>query len=188
MVDDNVGTPSRPSWHEREIALGLLRLANARAHLATLEQQRSDAPVAVAFDPAPLAEAERLQTDVDRATAKASGRFGGGSARGRLERSRGELDLLLERLGADSIADLRARASEPAAPAVDPTVLDFARRECAEAEKAFLEVAAMVMPDVDPADGTDAGDRADGEVVPAAASFGDDEGDLDLRIEPSAAS
>lgn len=182
MVDDNVGSPSRPSWHEREIALGLQRLANARAHLAALEEQSLDAPAAVGVDRAQLAEAERLQIDIDRATAKASGRFGGGSARAKLELVQRQLDLLLERLGADSIVDLRARANESAAPAVDPTLLDFARRECAEAEKAFLEVAAMVIPDVDPAD------VADGEVIPAATPFSDDEGDLDLRIEPFAAS
>lgn len=185
MADDNAGSPPRPSWHERETALALQRLANARANLATLEERDAADAAPVVIDPADVARAEQLQADVDRYTAKASGRFGGGSARAKLEGSRRQLDDLLGRLGVESVADLRAGAAAPAAPAVDPAVLDFARRECAEAEKAFLEVAAMVIPDVEPDAELDADDA---EVIPAATSFGDDDGDLDLRIEPSAAS
>ena len=184
MADDNAGSPPRPSWHERETALALQRLANARANLATLtERDAADAPPVV-VDPADIARAEQLQADVDRYTAKASGRFGGGSARTKLEDSRRQLDDLLARLGVESVADLRDGAL-PATPAVDPAVLDFAQRECAEAEKAFLEVAAMVIPDVEPDTGLDADDA---EVIPASSSFSADDDDLELRIEPSAAS
>lgn len=183
MADDNAGSPPRPSWHERETALALQRLANARANLATLEERAAADAAPVELDPADVARAEQLQIDIDRYTAKASGRFGGGSARAKLADSRRQLEAVLTRLGVESIADLRAAAAAPAVPAVDPAVLDFARRECAEAEKAFLDVAAMVIPEVEPDPELDA---ADAEVIPAPTSFGSDDGDLDLRIEPSA--
>jgi hypothetical protein len=184
MAEDNAA--SKPSWHEREITLALQRLANARAQLALLEEQGgAAAPAAEPVDPADLARATELQADIAKLTSKASGRFGASSARAKLEVAERELQALLERHGAGSVADLQADRS-PAAAAVDPTMLDFARRECADAEKAFLEVAAMVIPEDDDADAHD--DGPDAEVIAAADSFADGGKDLDLRIEPSAAS
>jgi len=182
MGDDNVASAAKPSWHEREIALALQRLANARAHLATLEAQHEVEPATIAADPADITLAEALQIDIERYTAKAAGRFGGG-ARAKLDDCRRQQRVVLERLGVATIDELRTRGSAAAAPAVDPTLLDFARRECAEAEKEFLEVAAMVIPEVEPEP-----EGEDAEVIEAPSTFGDDAHDLDLRIEPSAAS
>ena len=125
-----------------------------------------------------------LQADITKLTAKASGRFGASGARAKLEDSQRQLRLVLERLGVDDLADLSSPYTD-AASAVDPTVLDFARRECDDAEKAFLEVAAMVIPDVEP--GSD-DDEAEADVIAATDSFAADDTELDLRIEPSAAS
>jgi len=141
-----------------------------------------DATLLGSLEDRPLTVVDPKHVDVERYTAKAAGRFGGG-ARTKLDDCRRKQRVVLERLGVDTIDELRARGSAAAAPAVDPTLLDFARRECAEAEKEFLEVAAMVIPEVEPeVEGEDA------EVIEAPSSFGDDADDLDLRIEPSAAS
>ena len=112
------------------------------------------------------------------------GRFGATGARAKHEDSQRQLRLVLERLGVDDLADLSSPYTD-AASAVDPTVLDFARRECADAEKAFLEVAAMVIPDVEPSSDDD---EAEADVIAATDSFAADDTELDLRIEPSAAS
>ncbi len=179
MGTDNVGSASKPSWHEREISLGLQRLANARAQLASLEEQVGAASQH-AVAPDDLARAEALDADISKHAAKASARFGGGAARGKVEAARNELAPLLDRYQVASVDELRARAAT--SDAVDPAVLDFARLECTEAERSFLEVAAMVIPEHEP-DLEGDGD-ADAEVIAASDSFGDD--DLDLRIEPSA--
>jgi hypothetical protein len=185
MAQDDATTGSKASWHEREITLALQRLANARAQLATLEEQEAGATIARPEpDAADLARATQLQADITKLTAKASGRFGASSARGKLEDCQVQLRQVLDRLGVDDLAELRSPFTD-AGSAVDPTVLDFARRECADAEKAFLEVAAMVIPDVEP--GAD-DDEAEADVIAATDSFAGDETELDLRIEPFAAS
>ena len=181
MAEDDATSPTKPSWHEREIAEALQRLANARAQLATLEEQVEAAAARPEPDPGDVARAEALQAEVVKLTAKASGRFKG-SARAKLEATERDLRLVLDRLGVErleQLAEVRAEA------AVDPTVLDFARRECADAEQAFLEIAALEIPEADdePED-----DQPDAEVIPAAETFGDAGADVDLRIEPSAAS
>lgn len=182
MAEDDETSASKPSWHEREIAQALQRLANARAQLASLEEQAgASAPERPEPDPADVARATQLRADIAKLTAKASGRFGASAARAKLEEAELQLRLLLERLGVADLDELRAGPAD-AAPAVDPAVLDFARRECADAEQAFLEVAAMVIPDAEPEP-----DAPDAEVI-AAAAFVDDDTELDLRIEPSAAS
>jgi hypothetical protein len=178
MAEDNVGSAPKPSWHEREINLALQRLANARAHLALLEEQAgASTPAAPVVDPADLARADELQRDIAKLTAKASGRFGGGSAR-KLQEAERELRLLLHRVGVERVEDLRAAPGD-AGEAVDPAVLDFARRECDDAQKAFLEVTAMVIPEAE-----DEPEAPDAEVIPAASSFTDE--DLDLRDRPAA--
>jgi hypothetical protein len=178
MADDNAVPAPKPSWHEREIAQALQRLANARAQLATLEEQAAEAPARPDPDPADVARARSLQADITKLTAKASGRFGGSGARAKLADAQAELAAVLDRIGVADLDELAAGG--PSAPTVDPTVLDFARRECADAEEAFLAVAAMVIPDAE-----DEPEQPDAEVIAAADTFGDD-ADLDLRIEPSA--
>lgn len=181
MAPNNERSKTPSTWHERETALSLLRLANARANLAQLEEQHEQSAPKGTRDSADVARAEQLQSEIERHITKASGRFGAGAARARLEEAQLQQRPVLERLGVATFDELR-EGGRDLAPAVDPTVLDFARRECAEAEKTFLEVAAMVIPEVEDED-----DDADGgEVIAAADSFADD--DLDLRIEPSAAS
>lgn len=180
MAADNATSPAKPSWHEREIAQALQRLANARAQLASLEEQVGATVTRPEPDPADVARAESLQADIAKLTTKASGRFGATAARAKLEVSQRDLRLVLDRLGVEHLDELSAPA---AGAAVDPTVLDFARRECADAEQAFLEVAAMVIPDAEPE-----AEHHDAEIIAAAETFGDDGTELDLRIEPSAAS
>lgn len=179
MAEDDESSGSKASWHEREIALALQRLATARANLAPLEEQAGTTAVRPEPDPADVARATELQAEVTKLISKASGRFGASSARAKLEVAQRELRVVLDRLGVDRLDQV---GSAPPPPAVDPAVLDFARRECAAAEQAFLEVAAMVIPDADLEP-----EVADAEVIAVAESFGGD-GDLDLRIEPSAAS
>ena len=128
----------------------------------------------------------QLQADIAKLTAKASGRFGASAARAKLDDCQRELRLVLDRLGVDDLDDLSSPFTD-AGSAVDPTVLDFARRECADAEQAFLEVAAMVIPDAEPAT-SDADADGEAEVIAATDSFAGDDAHLDLRIEPSAAS
>jgi len=61
--------------------------------------------------------------------------------------------LVLERLGVASYdAYLDIAAQPEAAPVVDRDVMAFAVAEFESAERAFLEVAAMVIPDADPDD------------------------------------
>jgi len=182
MVEDSAVPAPKPSWHEREITQALQRLANARANLATLEEQAATAPARAEPDPGDVTRAAELQADITKLTAKASGRFGGSGARARLADAQAELAAVLGRLGVSSLDELQPGGGAPT-PSVDPTVLDFARRECADAEQAFLEVAAMVIPDAESEP-----EAPDAEVIAAADTFGDDDADLDLRIEPSAAS
>jgi len=179
MAEDDGTSGSTLSWHEREITQALQRLANARANLAQLEAQAADTVVVPPPDPVDLARAEELQADIVRLSAKASGRFSGG-ARSKLAESERQLRLLLHRLGVASLDELRRGPT--VVPAVDPTVLEFAQRECADAEKAFVQVTAMVIPDAEPEP-----DEPDAEVIAAADSFTEGK-DLDLRVEPSAAS
>jgi hypothetical protein len=179
MAEDDTSSEAKPTWHEREITQALQRLANARAQLASLEEQVQAATDRPGPDPADVARAKALEADIAKLTRKASGRFGG-SARAKLDDAQRQLHLVLERLGVERLEDLDVAA---AAPAVDATVLDFARRECADAQQAFLEVTAMVMPDAEPE-----ADEPDAEVIPAGTYAGGDDDELDLRIEPSAAS
>ena len=130
MAEDDSTSGSKPSWHEREITQALQRLANARANLATLEEQVDAAVDHPAPDPADLARAAELQAEATKLISKASGRFGGSSARAKLEVVQRDLRVVLDRLGVERIEDLDV-ATTPTG--VDPTVLDFARRECAQA-------------------------------------------------------
>lgn len=179
MADDDAGPDRTVSWHERETAAALARLAGARAQLALLEEQA--AAERTEPDPADVALVEELEAQIAKLRVNAGGRFGGGAARAKLDECEQRQRAVLARLGFDDVAALRDRGTV-AVPAVDPDVLAFARRECADAEQAFLEVAALEMPAAEPDADADA---PDADVIAAPGSFGDPEG-LDLRVEPSA--
>ena len=154
MADDTQtrGTGARPSWHERETALALQRLATAREHLAILEERAAAAGAGPAqADPADVAKAHALQAEIDALRPKANARFGGGAARNRIDDLEVSLHLVLDRLGFASYELFVTGANRPAAaPAVDPDALRFATREFADAQRSFLEVAAMVIPPNEP--------------------------------------
>lgn len=167
MADDNPtrgSEPSssgpRPSWHEREIALALQRLATARERLATLEERASVAPPVPepAGDPADVAKAHEIVADIDALRPKAASRFGGGAARSRIDELEVNLHLVLDRLGVASYDELVRRLERPSAaavPSVDADALRFAQREFEDAERSFLEVAAMVIPPNEPEETVD---------------------------------
>lgn len=179
MADDT-NPPAEPNaWQEREIASALQRLANARANVAVLEEH-AVAPVAevteVAADDADRLES--LHSGIERLRPKTTGRFGAGSARHKMDELELEQRLLLDRLGFASYDAYRAGISTPsaAAPTVDATMLEFARREFRDAEAAFIEITSMIIPPSDP------------EPV-----YDDEDGDhdaeiIDLQAKPSAAS
>jgi hypothetical protein len=135
----------RVSFKDREMVIALRRLANARSQLSHLEEQMASSASARVVDPDELARLEAYQADIDKLTAKASGRFGAGAARSRLADVEMQLRLALERLGVGSIDELKAKGSSPAEATVDDGVLDFARRELAAAEQAYREV--LELPD-----------------------------------------
>ena len=148
------------TWHERELAQALERLAIARERLAVLEEQaEAPAPFAQA-DPADLAKADELHAEIVARTPKASARFGGAKERARIEELQVALHLVLDRTGVASYEALVATRDQPSAPALDPDVVAFATREFADAQRSFLEVAAMEMPPADPDPEVD--DEADG--------------------------
>ena len=129
-----------------------------------------------------VARVEALQAEVAQLAPKAQSRFGGGAARQRIAEAEAEQRLICERAGVADLEALRQRAA--AGPVVDPTVLDFARRELAAAEAAWDEVQALEVPEPEPeeasddADGDDDADAADLATVT----------EIDLRMKPQAAS
>jgi hypothetical protein len=135
------------SWAEQEVLDALKRLARAQAQMAALEA-RTPAPPARSFDPEDVRRAQELQGDLERARAKASGRFAKGAARERLEELQMRERLLLDRLRMASLDELRAAASSPApvTDPVDPNVLAFARQELAAAQQGWLDVQALELP------------------------------------------
>ncbi len=167
------------SWQERETMLSLGRLANARANLATLEEQAAlpVAPLASA-DPVDRARVEAIESELAKLRPKTHGRFGGSGARDKVEALETQQRLVLDRLGFPAYADFRRAVDTPvdAGPTVDATQLEMARREFADAERAFIEITSLVMPpvEIDPdADVED--DEHDAEI-------------FDLQAKPSAAS
>lgn len=174
MSDENgTQTPKKPSWQEREVTLALQRLVRARANLAGLEEQAAGpTSVLTAADPADLAKADEIEDELTKLRPKAAGRFGGGGARERIEELEFQRRLVFERIGVADYAQITAARAVPddAGPSVDADVLAFARRECEQAEQAFLEVAALVIPDADPDDeqfgeGADQDEGEDAEII-----------------------
>lgn len=185
---DSGATAARPTWHEREIALALQRLATAREHLAILEQRGAHAVQATetaAANPADVTRAHEVQADIDALRPKAAARFGGGAARARIDELEVSLHLVLDRLGFASYEQFILGATPPsAAPAVDPDALRFAQREFADAERSFLEVVAMVIPPNEPdlADLSDGADSVGSEVD----ETGHDAEILHFKADPAA--
>lgn len=155
------------SWQERETMLALQRLANARANLASLEEQAGGGPDPLAkADPADVARVTEIHAEMDKLRPKTSSRFGGGSARDRMEELEMQQRLILDRLGFQSYDTFLEAAQRDTAPAteVDPTVLDFARREFEGAEQAFLEITALVLPPKEGGPDEETDDETDDEL------------------------
>ncbi len=152
--EPSAASPARPTWQEREIALALQRLASARVRVASLEEELATPAAAVAkAGPADIGRLEELHGEITKLKPKASSRFGGGSARQRVNELEVQERLILERLGVDSYEAYVVIAEQPAAPpAVDPDVMAFARKEFESAQQAFLDVSTLVLADVDPED------------------------------------
>jgi hypothetical protein len=155
------------SWQEREIIGALRRLANARSNVLGLEAQAGGPPL----DAQDVARAEALAGERAELRPKADSRFGGSGARERIAAIEGELRLVLDRLGVGDLDELRERVARQGSDAVDPQVLDFARRELDGALQAWREIRDLELPPSEPAsvDASDDADEADDEgaqVVP----------------------
>jgi hypothetical protein len=139
------------SWYEEETMRALRRVAQAKAYLAELEEQAavaSAAPVVTA-DQADIDRLAELQAEIDKLMPKTQARFGADKARTRIDELEVQMRLILDRAGFGTYDDfLDAGAELPATvEPVDPTVLEFARREVASAETAWMELLSVDMPE-----------------------------------------
>lgn len=158
---------TKMSWKERETAKALERLVSARANLATLEEQAAGPVDRLAgVDPADLATLDELEAERRKLEPKTQSRFGGAAARERIDEIALKTGLILERIGFVSYDEVVAERNRPAAPVteVDPVILEFARREVADAEAAFLDIASLELPPPEPADEAEADEE--GEPAP----------------------
>lgn len=157
---------SKMTWQERETSRALERLASARANLATLEEQAAGPANRLAgVDPTDLATLDELDAERRKLEPKANSRFGGAAARERLDEIALKTGLILERVGFASYEELAAERDRPVAPAaeVDPVILEFARREVADAEAAFIEIVSLELP---PTEAEESVDDEEGEPAP----------------------
>lgn len=173
-------TDSDMTWQEQETLRALRRLANARSQLAQLEEQAAEAVAAPTADPADVARIEALRAEVAELGPRSRSRFGGGAARQRIAELEAEERLILQRAEVADLAELRARATAPSAPAVDDAVLDFARRELAAAEAAWAEVQALELPEPEPEPQAPADGADDAPLATVT--------EIDVRARPQAAS
>jgi len=135
------------SWAEREIVDSLHRLARAQAQLAAAEAQAEAAADQARFDQVDAERLEQVHAELLAAEARAASRFAKGSARQRVRELEMAERLVLERLGAPSYEEFRARAAQASSvPAADPDVVAFARRELDAARSAWLEVQSIEIP------------------------------------------
>lgn len=139
------------TWYEEETMRSLKRLAQARAYLAELEEmdaaaQATSTVVAAQVDIDRLAE---LQAEFDRVWPKTTARFGADKARTRIDEIEMQMRLILDRIGFETYDDfLDAGAVLPTTvEPVDPSVLEFARREVAAAEAAWTELLLVDIPE-----------------------------------------
>ena len=152
----------RIGWHEKELVSALQRLGVARTRLAALEAQAGETQ-SVGFDPEEAAHLEQLHAELEEARRKASGRFGKRHA-DRVESLEVNERLVLDRLGVasyDEFVQVRAERVHTTVEVVDPVVLEFARREVADAEAAFLELQSLEVVADDPADEVEDSDELD---------------------------
>jgi hypothetical protein len=133
------------SWHERETLGALRRVANARSQLAALEAEEPVTPI----DPAIGREVERVHGELEKAQAKSRSRFGGGAARSRAVDLEAAQSGLLAQLDVASWDAYVAKRDAPPLPIADPAIIDFARRELEAAEKAWLEMQTLKLPDAE---------------------------------------
>jgi len=162
------------SWAEQETLDALKRLAGAQSQLQALEDRASATPPAI--DPTAGSRLEQIHAEVVAARAKASGRFARGAARDRLEQLEMNERLVLDQVGVADYEAYRRLAAAAAAPGpdpVDPQVLAFARQELASAQQAWLEVAAMEVPEVEEPDEIDGLESFAGGGSPSGAATGD---------------
>ncbi len=129
------------SWAESEVLSALRRLARAQAELAAVETSSSSGRAA-AFAPVDVARLEQAHAELGAARAKASGRFSKGAARHRVRDLEAAEQAALDRLGVATYDDYQARLAG-LAPATDPAVVDFARRELDSAQQAWREVQSL---------------------------------------------
>jgi hypothetical protein len=141
------------SWYEEETMRALRRVAQAKAYLAELEAQAATASAApvVTADQGDIDRLAELQAEIDKLIPKANARFGADKARHRIDELEVQMRLVLDRLGFGTYDDfLDAGAELPVTvEPVDATVLEFARREVASAEAAWMELLAVEMPEAE---------------------------------------
>ncbi len=123
---------------EREAKSDAVAAAEARVNAARAEVDQS----ARAANPARLSAEDRAELEVAHdavldADDKASKRFGGSSARRRLEEARGRERTVLDRVGLDSYSDFLLRSSMGATDPSAELRLEIARAELMEAEGAL---------------------------------------------------
>ena len=151
------------NWYEEETLRSLKRLAQARAYLAELEEQDAAAHAAplVVADQHDIDRLAELQAEIDRLWPKTQARFGADKARAQIDELEMQMRLILDRIGFETYDDfLDAGAVLPSTvEPVDPTVLEFARREVASAEAAWTELLAVEIP-------APAAEEDDEDVVP----------------------
>lgn len=179
--DDDLDNPSaKPSWQERETNLALLRLANARANLAGLEEQAAGPAAAFAdADPADLALVESIEGELATLRVKAGARFGGGAARDRIVDLEFKQRLAFERIGVTSFEQYVERRDAPPV-VIDADVLAFARREFEDAQQAFLDISSLEMPEREAGQDDHAFDELDAD------DDGEDAEIINLNVKPAA--
>jgi hypothetical protein len=136
----------RLSWRERELLAALRRLANARSQVAVLEEELA-AQEASGLDAGAIETIEAHEAELVRLRRKGRRRFAR-SARDRASELETQQRLVLARLDFESYEALRAArvgGSRTAVP-IDPAFLDFARRELADAERAYQQMVELPEP------------------------------------------
>jgi hypothetical protein len=135
----------RLSWRERELLTALRRVANARAQVQALDEATQRHASGPAPLPGDVERVDELERELAKVRAKASSRFGGGSARDRLPQLEAQQRIVLERLGFDRYDEFVAAGKRVpvAAEPVDPAIVDFAHRELEAAETAYAELLSM---------------------------------------------
>jgi len=143
--------PESMTWYERELVTALKRLADAQNRLAALDLTAVPVATPPRVDEADVERLRSLEVEIAALTGKSKGRFGGSGARDKIAELQLQERLILDRIGCadlDEAVAASSAAATPAVEAVDATMLEFARRELADAQKNWLEVQALDIPDV----------------------------------------